>query len=160
MSAHDTVVSDVLAAAYRRLRSGHEAIDTHTPLDALMREEEGMPADERVVRAEAFRAILADFFADGPHPAKVMRRVFALTKAYAPELILNMTCQDLGNMFGETRAAVSWRINQLHNKRVKAAGANGTHVRFQKSETTRAKYRLAAKGNKNRAKGAKAKRAA
>jgi hypothetical protein len=88
-----------------------------------------------------------------------MRNLYALVKAYRPELLMNMSCRDLASIFGETAAAVSWRVNAIVTKPLAARGFTSSHLRFQKTASARAKLSKAQMGNRNRSKGA-AKRAA
>lgn len=152
MSAHEQRVHEVLGAVYRRQGESFEAVDGRTPADAAMAAEEGVDEDEQFIRVETFRILLGEIFSEGPDPARTMRRLYTLVKAYAPELIFNMSDQEMGLLFGETRAAVSWRRNKLVTDRLAAAGNRGTHVRCQKSEEARARLAAAQRGNRNRAK--------
>jgi hypothetical protein len=81
-----------------------------------------------------------------------MRRVYALTYALRPKAILNMSMHDLGNLFGETPAAQSWRIEKIFSGYLKKNGARGFKAAGQKSEESRAVYSQAQKGNTNRTK--------
>lgn len=155
MSAHETRVHEVLGAVYRRNGESFEAVDNRTPLDSLLAEEEQMDSQEQFIRVETFRKLLGYVFAEGPDPARSMRRLYALGKSYTPELLFNISDQEIAMIFGETRAAVSWRRDKLVTKKLEAAGARGTHVRCQKTEGARLKYAKAQMGNRNRAKGKK-----
>ena len=133
-------------------RKGHhfESADVDTPAHVLMRAEDGEEDfDVWQVRLEAFHTLLGMFFARGPHPADVMVEVFKAAKQYRPELILNMTCEDLAVIFGDTRAAWSERCKRF-SRTVAKAGAYGTSAGFQKSPASSRAYAAAQKGNTNR----------
>ena len=130
----------------------------HTPLDALLRKEEeaemgpGMDAEEIYrVRCEAYVWLLDFFFADGPNPLNVIRRVLSLVKAIKPELIGNMSMEDVATLCDDTgRATVSHRVKRVYTRFLQAQGAKVTKARCQKSERATAKYSEAQMGNQNR----------
>src|SRR5690606_5546786 len=126
--AHEQRVHEVLGAVYRRNGDTYEAVTHTTPLDALLREEEEMDSTEQFTRVETFRRLLGFIFDGTPDPAWTMRRLYALAKAYAPELLRNMSDHDIGMIFGETRAAVSWRRDAVVMTTLFDGGARGTHV--------------------------------
>lgn len=151
MSDHEEKITETLRVAWSREQlAGRAPAYTRTPLDEMVAREEGEPVEEHLIRLEAFRRLLALFFADGPHPGDVMRRVYAFTKALHPELILNMSCEEIGGMFGETKAAVSYRIKQLVNRPISAHSGRSAQLPWQKSSSACAKYAARAKGNQNR----------
>ena len=130
----------------------------HTPLDALLRKEEsarmepGLDEEEIYrVRCEAYVWLLDFFFADGPNPLEVVRRVLATVKAIKPELLGNMSCEDLAILCDDGgRATVSNRVKRLYSRFLEGHGAKVTKARFQKSAAAVERYRAAQKGNKNR----------
>ena len=147
----EVVIHDVLQKAYSREQAhGREPIYFRTSLEEMIAREEGEPADEYLIRREAFERTMEYFFADGPHPGHVIRRVFALAKASKPQLLLNMSLAEIGLMLGETKAAGSWRIKKLVNGAFEAAGHKGVVLPWQKSATAIENYAEAAKGNTNR----------
>ena len=97
------------------------------------------------------------FYADGPHPGVVIRRVFMLARRYAPELILHMNGTDLGIMWGDTRAAQSHRINVMFDG-LRSAGVRGNRGGGCKREGTRKTFAKSATGNQNRKKTGRNKR--
>lgn len=152
-------ITETLRRAYSREQAhGREPVYFRTPLEDLMSREEGEDTDEYSIKREAFDRMLDYFFADGPHPGTVMRRVFAWAKALRSELLLNMSLDEIGKMFGEGRAAQSWRIKQLVTRPLKASGAKGSHLPWQKSPTAVEKYSASAIGNRNRRGGKKLKK--
>lgn len=138
---------EVLASAFNK--HGHGGVETYTPLSALIDGEEGDSADEAAIRRETLEKMLEYFFADGPAPHRVMKRLYALVKAIRSDLILHMSCEEIGKLFGETRAAVSWRVQQCFNKLIERNGGVGK-APFQKSDGAREAYAAAQKGNTNR----------
>jgi hypothetical protein len=128
-----------------------EGVTTRTPLDALLEAEEAAAGPEGE-RADVLKKMMHYFYADGKHPGAVLRRVFGLAKAIAPELLGDMTLAELGLMFGETRAAQQWRIKKIFSDYQKGAGAKGFKARFQKSEAASAAAARAQRGNQNRRK--------
>jgi hypothetical protein len=130
----------------------------HTPLDALMRKEEesarvaGLDEEEIFrIRCEAYVWLLDFFFADGPNPLEVIRRVLSTVKAIKPELIGDMSCEDLAILCDDTgRATVSARVKRVYSRFLVEHGATVTKARFQKSDAAVARYRQAQMGNKNR----------
>jgi len=156
VNAHDQVIRDTLQSAYTR-GGDRIAVDNHTPRDALEELEE-MRESAAAVELDCYRRLMGFFFADGPHPAKVVRRVYACAKAFNPELCAHMTCQELATLLGETRAAVSWRIKAVVNHFCEARGVKALRASFQRSDESCAKYAAAARGNKSRRIGSKKKK--
>lgn len=151
---HERRTANALARAAARM---HEAVDVKTPLDSMMLEEESAIFDAAAGKDEERMRLLRDFFdkffeflyEDGPHPGWVLRRIYSLARRYRPELIMGMNGTDLGMMFGETRAAQSWRM-QLIFDRLKGSGVRGNRGGGCKTEGSRAAYAEAAAGNHNR----------
>ena len=103
------------------------------------------------VRCEAYVWLLDFFFADGPNPLEVVRRVLATVKAIKPELLGDMSCADLAVLCDDSgRATVSARVKRVYTRFLAGHGARVTKARFQKSEAAVERYREAQKGNKNR----------
>jgi hypothetical protein len=147
----EEAIEEVLRTVWSREQAhGREPAYMRTPLDELVSMESGDAADEHAIRLEAFRRLLEFFFSDGPHPGYVIRRVFAVTKALRPSLILNMSLEEIGLMLGETKAAGSWRIKQLVNRPIAAASGHGSQLPWQKSASACEKYAARAAGNSNR----------
>lgn len=108
-------------------------------------------------RTRGMVAMLDYFFADGPHPLLVVRRIFAIVKAVRPKLIFGMSlrqlavlCDDGRGPFSDGRATQSARIKRLFEEPIAKAGMRGTKASFQKTEAATAKYAARAKGNQNR----------
>lgn len=144
-------IDRVLSAAWKRLPHG-EAVDLRTPDEDLMAAEDWRAAIREEFggeRLETFHRMMNFLFGGGPrqaHPCEVLRRVYAVAYSLRPDLILHMGDRDLGQMFGETPAAVSWRMHRIFDGKL--------HVRSMKREGSRVSYRESAMGNSNRHNGA------
>ncbi len=157
---HVARIEGHLARVFRR--NGFEGVVNRTPLVNLLRKEEGKEEgdrddeqdddfESREMRLAILQRLVRYLFADGPHPGKVMRRTYAVARAYYPQLICEMNGSDLAIIFDETRATVSARCTLMFSDFVKEkSGAKGTKVSFQKSAQSSGKYARAAKGNQNR----------
>lgn len=153
---HERRVESALARAAARL---HEVGETRTPLDEVMLSEEAESFERMTDFSEEAQRLRVEFFArffdflfeDGPHPGWVLRRIYALARRYRPDLILGMNGTDLGLLFGETRAAQSYRM-QLIFDRLRMSGTRGFRGGGCKREESRSAYAASATGNRNRAK--------
>ena len=101
-------------------------------------------------RTRGMIAMLDYFFADGPHPVKIV-------KAIRPKLTLNMSCAQLAVLCGDGngrssdgRATQSARIKRLYEEPIRKAGMHGCKATFQKDESAVAAYSHAQLGNQNR----------
>lgn len=144
ITEHGREIERVLSAAWKRLPKD-VAVDLHTPDMDLMRAEDPFSAirDEfGEERFETFHRLMNFFYGDGPHPCAVLRRLYAIAYALRPDLVLHMGDRDIGQMFGETPAAVSWRMHRIFDGKL--------HVRAMKREGSRESYSESAKGNSNR----------
>lgn len=140
-------IERVLSAAWKRLPHG-EAVDLRTPDEDLMAAEDWKSAIREEFggeRLETFHRLMGFFFGGGSrqaHPCEVLRRVYAVAYSLRPDLILHMGDRDIGQMFGETPAAVSWRMHRIFDGKL--------HVRSMKRQGSRESYRESAMGNSNR----------
>jgi hypothetical protein len=112
------------------------------PRDALMDEEERADSlDENRVRVEAANRLLDYLFQFGePNPEKVMKLLFALVRRVRPGLLNGLTMRQQAKMFGETPAAVSWRVKQLGQFQ-RSRGAKGWVSRAEKTAAASESYR-------------------
>ncbi|HEX2099023.1 MAG TPA: hypothetical protein VHF69_00080 [Candidatus Synoicihabitans sp.] len=142
----------MLARAAARRGYAMEATTNRTPLSDLLAQEADGEDAEGLMRArlETFYRFIDFAFADGPHPASVMRNFFAVVHALRPDALLNMSCRDIGLLLGRTGAAHSWRVKKLFSDFLKDHDARGFKARWQKSETATAAYSAAQRGNTNR----------
>lgn len=129
-----------------------------TPLEELLRGEELWDsAEERELREEerlaTFRRMLEFIFQSGPEPLRVLRYVFALTKAVRPQLLGDMSLDDIAIICADGgKATVSARIERIYNATLEKAGVAAPRAAFQKRSS---RYSEAQVGNKNRVKGRK-----
>lgn len=156
VSAHEQAMLGVLGKLDRKIGDSYLACEgAPNESEALSMESGSEAAGDSVtqfIRVQAMRAMFRYCLVEGPDIAKVMKRFYGLGRAYYPELLWNMSDEDLAVMFGETRAAVSARRNRIVTKKLADAGFKGTRVRCQKSEGSIEKYADAQIGNRNRAK--------
>lgn len=147
LEAHEARIASVLAR--KAMHSGYEAgasVTTYTPLSALLASEEG-DREEAQMRAEVIGALIDFVLQRGAHPAHALKNFYALVHALRPGALPHWTCQDFADLFGETKAAHSWRVKQIF-RTVKTA--RPMKARFQKSTAATAVYSDAQKGNRNR----------
>ncbi len=155
MSDHAARDQEARIDAILRKNAGnlHLVPEARTPLEDLFRLEDG---DEEIeVRREerllTFRLVMGYIFEAGPEPLSVLRRIFAITKAVRPELIGDMSLEDISVICADgSKATVSARIERIYNKPVAETGAKGVTAAFQKRSGAYAEAQL---GNKNRRKG-------
>lgn len=155
-SEHDRIVRGVLAAAYAR-RPGLE-LERQIPLDTLTRLQPGESVTGFAARQEAMLALLQFLYVSAPargscetpRPEAVLRQVFLVGKALTPHLVLHMSLQNLGDMFGQERATWSSRGKRRLTAFLAARGAKGCHAPYQKSADACANYAAAQRGNRNR----------
>ena len=151
---HSEVIAEALVAAATRMRSASTAarVELSDLLD--LRAEETLAEFEQ--RQTRLRSLLRFIFYFGPGPELVTRRVFCLAKwrPMTAALILDMSLANLGMMFGETRAAWSWRVKQVVNRFLATQHVRGGKAGFQKSEQACAVYATVQRHNQNRKGGA------
>lgn len=162
VGAVERQIDFAMSRAAARLAHIGDDVEVRTPLTALLLAEdmERLEAASRSIAEEYgddfsrtyaawFGRLLAFFFAEGPHPGVVLRRLYMVARRYGPDLIWGMNGTDLGMMFGESRAAQSYRINLLFDG-LKAAGVRGNRGAGCKREEARETYAECATGNHNR----------
>lgn len=149
--AHLESVRAIMAQVYDRSGRNGNGVENHTPLDALLEAEEGELPEHYDAGVAMLRRFLGWVFERGPDPAASLQRLFVVARALAPDLILNMSGEEVSVIFGQGRAAESARVVML-NKKLEAAGFKHSTFRHQKSVTSRGKMARSARGNKNRAK--------
>lgn len=104
---------------------------------------------QRVLGARlVFRWVLAEGF----RPLKIMKRLWAIGRAMGIEPFTQLTMDEQGKMFSETKAAVSFRMRVLSGL-IQLRGMSGHRLSGQKTAASRGSYSLAQMGNGNRAKG-------
>lgn len=108
-------------------------------------------SSEALIRAQAMEVWLARVWNAGPKLSEALKNLFVEARALAPELILNMSGEEISDLFGQGRAAESARVKKRVNDVFTRAGFRYSALRFQKSATACRKYAARAKGNKHRA---------
>lgn len=151
---HQQDLNAMLAKVHRRSRG--DGMELATPFDELAAQEDGVASDEGAIRSEVIRKWLGWIFAKGPDPAEAMKRLYTFAQSFAPDMILNLTCEEIATIFAQGRAAQSARVKLLITRPLEAAGCHNPHMRFQKSASAVEKYRAVQRGNTNRRKGARA----
>lgn len=152
--AHSAVIVSTLAAAAARMAS--PATAARVELSELVDLRDGEELADYEQRQLRLRALLRFIFYFGPRPEGVTRRVFCLAKwrPMTAALLLDMSLANLGRMFGETRAAWSWRVKRVVNYFLTSQHVRGGKAGFQKSEEACAVYAQVQRRNRNRTGGA------
>lgn len=149
--AHEARIASVLAR--KAAAAGYDAgasATTYTPLSALLASEEDDQEETRL-RSEVIGAFIDFVLQGGAHPAHALKNFYAVVHALRPQALPGKwTCQDFADLFGETKAAHSWRVKQIFGARLEARGARPIKARFQKPASATANYSAAQKGNRNR----------
>ncbi len=141
-------------AALRRLRNRthYEPATDHTPLHALI-EAEGGELDEWGIRNESLRKLFAYLLGDGPHPAQILRRLYAVGSHMMIEPFCLMTLREKGLMLGDSHGAQHWRMKRICTNPLMRKGAKSIKAPGQKSAKASAAAAAAAQGNHNRSNG-------
>jgi len=131
----------------------HLVVIPRTPLEVLLSSEGGGDAEEREIREDerlqTFRGLLEFVFQAGPEPLQVLRHIFAVTKAVRPDLLGDMSLEDISIICADGgRATVSARIQRIYNGTLAKAGMRETRAAFQKTGN----FSAPQKGNQNRKK--------
>lgn len=101
-------------------------------------------------RALGARMVFRWILAEGYHPLKIMKRLWAVGRAMNLEPFTRLTITEQGLMFSETKAACSWRMKVLSGL-IKLAGMAGHRLPGQKTDRAVEAARKAATGNRHRA---------
>lgn len=136
-------------------RTGWEPVETRMPFDDLLAaESDGEDGEvgeyEMRQRMAGVRAFFKFLQSRGPHPASMLKMMAAAGRACQVAPFAAMTMEELGEMFGETKAAHSWRCKLL-SREIKLAGMHGAKLPGQKSEEASESYRRVRQRNRNRA---------
>ncbi len=138
-----------------------EGVDWRNPLSELIETEEraardalldaleaGLPADAERLREvvfEQFRQFESEFmewiFAGGVNPLDVVKRLFAYAKYRRPDLLLDMSFRDLGDLLNEEHATMHARCVALFGE---------TPAGWKKTASARENMRISQQGNRNR----------
>jgi hypothetical protein len=158
MSRHQDFDASITAAMRSfHARGGRELIVEDMPFDEILSAEsdgeEGEAGEyERAQRRAAIRAIFRYLTAEGPHPLKIMKRLYAIGRGLNIPPFCELTMEEAGLMFGETKAAHSFRVGLLSGV-IERSGMHGSRLPGQKSRSASLSYSRAQEGNRNRKKG-------
>lgn len=172
-------VHEALAQAYRREGRTWARPEHITTIEMRLLVEAAITGDDALLRGKAMSTWLARVWdyeeTEGgkaesgelraesqksrrqwtPSLRTALKNLYVEARTLAPEMILNMTGEEISALFDQVRAAESARVKQRVNLRLLRSGYRHATLRFQKSVSACRTYSEKAKGNKNRA-GAKA----
>lgn len=94
-------------------------------------------------------------WADGPHPIKALKRLFAITRRISPQHLCSMTLDQVAILLNETRQATQTREEQVVEALLKKLGFKAKAHRGKDAQA-RAAYSKQRKGTKSRLGGKKA----
>lgn len=159
MSEHESASAEILRyerevnEALRRFsrRTNYEPVTTETPLSHLLETEDGA-LDEWGIRNEAVRKFFEYILADGPHPAAILRRLYAAGSHMMIRPFCEMTLREKAQMLGDSHGAQHWRMKRLCIDPLLRNGAKSVKAPGQKSLHAQAAASVAQKGNVNRRK--------
>lgn len=123
--------------------------------------DEPEPDEESIERWKEHRlacvqALLDFLWADGPHPIKALKRLFAITRRAVPHYLGHMTLEQVSTLLNETKQATQHREERVWEKFLEQQGFLGTRAPRSKSDEARAKYSEQRKGSQSRLGGKKA----
>lgn len=148
---HEADMDHALRKYYRRRRD--EAATVDMPFDDILKQEDELEGEvgryEINQRLAGIRGLLAFLTSKGLHPAAVLKQLYAAGRGFGQEPFCSLTMGEAALMFGETKAAVSWRCKVLSGK-IELAGMKGSRLPGQKRPETRETYSAAQRGNCNR----------
>lgn len=148
-----------ISKAYRREGRTWESRPHIATIEMQLLLESAVDVEDSLVRAKAMETWLGRIWDGGPRLGAAMKALYVDTRALAPELILNMSGDEIADLFAQGRAAESARVKQRVNRRLLHAGFRHGTLRFQKSATACRTYAESQRGNTNRADGARAAKA-
>ena len=145
----------VLESQWARTQYG--GIVEEMPFDRLLLAEddeitggdEGPGDYEMMQRVVGVKGLYRYLLAEGNHPLAIMKRLYAAGAAMNIEAFASLTMEERALMFGETKAAVSFRMKKLSGM-IERAGMKGSRLPGQKSKDSTANYSAAQIGNQNR----------
>lgn len=97
-------------------------------------------------------------WADGPHPIKALKRLFAITRRISPHHLCSMTLDQVAILLNETKQATQTREERVVEDLLKGLGFKATKAPRGKSAEARETYSKLRKGSKSRLGGKKAMR--
>lgn len=142
---------------------GWAQVDARMPFQELLEAEDDGEDEkagdyefrQRMIGVKAFFRFLRTH---GVHPAAMLKQMAAAGRACHEEPFSTMTMGEIGMLFGETKAAHSWRCKIL-SREIELSGQRGSKLPGQKTKEASETYRKIRKGNTNRKGGKKQSRA-
>jgi hypothetical protein len=150
VESHAAYMQSVLATAWRRLASAALPPAAGASIEALMQSGPLLADEELEVRRETVCEWLRPIWRGGSL-VEALKAVYALTRGFWPELVYNMTGEEIAALFRQTRAAVSEREHRLINRPIERHAGRHVTLRHQKSTGACARYAAAQIGNTHRA---------
>lgn len=133
-------------------RTNYEPATVDTPLDALLASESG-DLDEWGVRNETIRGFFEYILADGPHPAQILRRIFAIGAHMMIEPFCLLSLRERAMMMNESHGAQHWRVRRICTDPLMRKEARSIKAPGQKSAFAAAVAAEVQQGNTNRRNG-------
>lgn len=154
---HDANMRTALAKHFQR--TGYSPIVEEMPFDRLLQaEDDGISGGESeageyemLQRHVGIKGLFRYILAEGHHPQKIMKRLYAAGSGFLIEPFCTMTQEERGLMLGETKAAVSHRMKSISGM-IEREGMKGSRLPGQKSKASTANYSASQVGNTNRKK--------
>lgn len=131
-------------------RTHYEPATNVTPLHHLLASEDGQLDEWSVVRETAVR-LLQWIAAEGPHPARLLRRLFVLGDHMMIEPYCLLTLREKGKLLNESHGAQLWALNRIAVDPLMRRGCRSINGSGQKGMAARAAASDAQQGNRNRA---------
>ena len=150
-ASHDERISAILAKAYRREGHTWDKQRVASDVSQLRLHETSGGAGEHELRRATLRRWCALIWEAGASLGPALKHFYVVARKYTPELMMNLTGEELAVFFDQVRATTSAREKLLLNKRMARAGYRNTTLRGQKSPAACEKYAFAATGNHHRA---------
>ena len=152
LSVWEANISRALQHYHARTGSPDLAFVSDAAIGELLAEsDDGETADEDEMdrRRLICRVLFRFFLGEGPHPSKILKRVFAVGRALRMPFFTELSMTEAALMLGETKAAHSYRMKTLSGL-IKRTGQHGVRLSGQKSSQASAAYSAAQRGNTNR----------
>lgn len=155
LSVHEADMRAAMESYYGR--NHDQPAHVEMPFDEILESEddglEGAPSDyEMLQRQKGIEGMFRYLTVEGSHPLKIMKRLYAIGRGFRIAPFVDLTMEEAGLMFGETKAAHSWRFKFLSGK-IEQCGMKGSKLAGQKSKFSRGNYSAAQQGNQNRKNG-------
>jgi hypothetical protein len=130
-------------------RTHWEPTTEHTPLDSILAAEDN-GTDEWEVKRETVIRIFSYLVADGPHPAAVLRRLYALGAHMAIRPFCDLTLREKKLLLGGSHGTHHWLMKKICEDPLRKKGARAWKAPGQKSLNSRKSYSRSQEGNTNR----------